>query len=216
MEGWGGALDGILAILGRGFLFVRHDGQYRGEGTVASDAGAVDVEADGDGDEAQSDAAEERAGPVDTHAIEHVRGEEREAGASQRTQEGVGGNSGGGEHEVGVDEVVEGLQEDGQEPKTGHEPRKSGHNPVDVGAVARPAEPEETAGEGHTAVDDRWQTPFWNRDVVISLELTIVACLGQHDIETGQEHPDDHPEVWQSSNTTVEAMDLLENDRVGR
>lgn len=46
------------------------------------------------------------------------------------------------QHEISVNEVVEGLEENGEETEAGQESRKGGHYPVDAGLVARPSEPE--------------------------------------------------------------------------
>ena len=46
------------------------------------------------------------------------------------------------QHEVGVYEIVEGLQEDSQEAESGQETRESWYNPVNVSSVTRPAEPK--------------------------------------------------------------------------
>lgn len=70
--------------------------QRRRELALLPDAGAVLPESDGDGHERQGDEAEQRARPLDAEAVEHVGREEREHGAADGAQEGVGCDGGGG------------------------------------------------------------------------------------------------------------------------
>lgn len=71
-------------------------GLRRSEGAALANAGAVDDEDDGDRDKHDSNAAEERAGPIDAEGGEHVLGEEGEAGASEGAEECVRGYGRGG------------------------------------------------------------------------------------------------------------------------
>ncbi len=65
------------------------EGLCGSEGAALAYAGAVDDEDYGDGHEHDSDAAQERAGPVDAEGGEHVFGEEGKAGAGKGAEEGV-------------------------------------------------------------------------------------------------------------------------------
>jgi hypothetical protein len=126
--------------------------------------------------------------------LEHVGREERKPGTAKRSQEGVARDGRGREHEVRVDEVVEGLQEDGHEPKAREKARKRGNDPVHRVAIARPAEPEEPDGESGTARNHAWKTPLRNGDAVVGFELSIVPGLLSKHSHTGEELPYDHTE----------------------
>jgi len=78
------------------------------------------------------------------------------------------------QHEVCVDQVVERLKENGQKTEAGKDTGSSGHDPVDIGAISRPAEPEDTTGEGDTAGNDDGQTPLGNRDTVVGGKFALV------------------------------------------
>jgi len=88
----------LLAVdLSLGARRGHHDG---GKGATGSEAGAVDVEGDGDGDEKGCDAAEEGGGPLDAEAVEHLVGEEGEGCAREGAEEGVGCDGRGGAEEL--------------------------------------------------------------------------------------------------------------------
>ena len=120
----------------------RESGSVGGFGANPS---TVVEEDDGDGNKRGGNAAKQGGSPLDTHTLEHVGGEERETGTGERTEEGVTGDGGGGEHEVRVDQVVEGLKEDGGQTEAGEDTGEGGHDPVDLAAVARPAEQKRPA-----------------------------------------------------------------------
>ena len=71
-----------------------------------ADLRAVPVEQDGEGHARQGEEGRDAAGPVDAEVVEHVRREEREGGAEEGPQHRVGGQHGGGEDDVRVDQVV--------------------------------------------------------------------------------------------------------------
>ena len=58
------------------------------------------------------------------------------------------------QHKVGIHNVVERLEEDGQEPKAGHDAREGGDDPMYVLAVAGPPEPENADCKRDTTEDD--------------------------------------------------------------
>lgn len=68
----------------------------RSKGTPGSDACTVFPEDDGNGHQGQCDEAEERAGPLDAKAIEHVGCEKGEDGAAEGAEEGICGDGGCG------------------------------------------------------------------------------------------------------------------------
>lgn len=78
-------------------FLIRAERLCRRELTPLADLGALEVEEDGHGNEDGGDAAEQGAGPLNAHALEHVRREEREAGAAEGAEEGVCRDGGGGE-----------------------------------------------------------------------------------------------------------------------
>lgn len=50
--------------------------------------------------------------------------------------------------------------------------------------ISSPAKPEETDRKGYSTYDDRWQTPFWNRHVVIRCQLPVVRRLENDHVDT--------------------------------
>ena len=119
------------------------------------------------------------------------------------------------QHEVGVDDVVERLEEDGEEAEAGEEARERGRDPVDVAAVAGPCEPEQPDGEGGAPGDDGGEAPFRQGDVVVGGEFAVVGRLEEDDDDAGGEHAGDGAEEGQAADARVEAVDLLEDDGVG-
>ena len=57
---------------------------------------AVDVEDERDGDEQDGNTTEEGGRPLDAETVEHLLGEEGEAGAGERAKEGIGSEGRGG------------------------------------------------------------------------------------------------------------------------
>lgn len=119
------------------------------------------------------------------------------------------------QHEVGVHEIVETLQEDRQQAETGEQTGERGHDPMGRGLVSRPAEPEQAAGEGDTAEDDGEETPFRNGDAAVGFELAVVRRLGEGDVDTRRDLAEDHAEIGQTAHAGVEVVDLLEDDGIG-
>lgn len=145
--------------------------------TPLADLRALEIEQNGDGHQDSSNAAQQRAGPLDAHALEHVRREQWEARAAEGAEEGVCGNGGGGElfrdlrqtllpsilffsppsagglkgtmvgwgktdHQIGIDQIIQALQENCHQAKTGAEAAQRGNDPVDVLGVASPGKPK--------------------------------------------------------------------------
>ncbi len=72
--------------------------------------------------------------------------------------------------------------------------RQRRHDPVDVAAIAGPAEPEEPDGEGHAARDDGGQAPLRDGDAIVGGELALVPGLLEEDGEAGDDLAHDHAE----------------------
>lgn len=141
--------------------------------------------------------------------------EKREDCSCNGTQQCVGSDGGSGEHEISVDKVVEGLQEDCQESETGQKTRKGRCDPVDLLLVTSPCEHEKSSREDGSSDNHRWKTPFWDGNAVVLLELADVGWLDHDDVGTGEELAGDHSEVWETTDTWVHAVDALEDDWVG-
>jgi hypothetical protein len=125
----------------------------------------IDIEGHRNGHQHCRNAAEQSAGPVDAHRIEHVLGKEWKSCTGERTEEGVCRDGRGSaaatcqpeldatvekshlQHQICIHDIVECLQEDGQQTKTGQDARKGWYNPMDIGPVPRPSEPEYATGE---------------------------------------------------------------------
>ena len=99
------------------------------------------------------------------------------------------------QHKIGVNEVIERLEEDREETEACQETGKGGHDPVDAGFVAGPPKPEQPACEGYTTHDDRGKTPFRDGHVVVRRQFSIVGWLREHNVQPGQEHSDNHAKI---------------------
>lgn len=82
----------LVLLLGRD-----HGG---GEAGLLAELLAKQVEANGDGNAQGGEAAEQRGGPLDAEAVEHLAREQGEAGGGDGAEKGVGGNGGGGAGKV--------------------------------------------------------------------------------------------------------------------
>lgn len=134
-------LDGLVGLFGFG-----PEWQCRGELRLASQCGAVSAEHEGDGAQDNGDQPQERGRPLRVQRVIHLGSEQGEARAEKRSDDCVGGKGGGGNEEVGVDDVVE----EGEEDPNGSEAEAtaSGHwGPVVDAGIRRPAEPEERRSE---------------------------------------------------------------------
>ena len=67
----------------------RHRFRCRRKFTPLPDFGAVFPKNDWDGDEDQSNEAEEGTSPIDTESVEHVHAEQREYGSGEGSEEGI-------------------------------------------------------------------------------------------------------------------------------
>lgn len=84
-----------VAVRERLRLFVRLVGwgtESRCVGALGANLVSPDVKDDGNGDEDRGDNTEKRGGPLNTHAVEHVAGEQGETGTAKGSKEGVSGN----------------------------------------------------------------------------------------------------------------------------
>ena len=168
------------------------------------------------GHQHQCHTSQQRRGPLDTHPVEHVGCEKREYGAETGAEEGVGGDSGGREHQVGVDDIVEQGKEDAEDTEAREEAGERGHDPVDfVAFEPGPAEPEEAACEGDSAGDGDGEAPFGDRDVVVCGEFAHVAAVGAGDDDESDDFARDHAEVGEAADALVEAVLALKDEGVG-
>lgn len=183
---------------------------------LASNFLPVEQEHDWQRNQHERDTSKERGSPLDAHAVEHVGGEEGEDGAETGAQKGVCGQGGGGEHEVGVYDVIEEGEEDAEDAEAGEEAGEGGHDPGDLGAFeAGPAEPEEAACEGEAADDGDGEAPFGHGDVVVGFEFAGVAWVGVGDGAEGDDFACDHAEVGEAPDAGVHAVFALKDKRVG-
>lgn len=70
---------------------------------------AIEQKRNRDGHQQNGDASEQRAGPLDAHAGEHLAGEEGKAGGGDGAQEAVAGNGGGGAGEARIQRLALGT-----------------------------------------------------------------------------------------------------------
>lgn len=143
----------------------------------------------------------------------HGSGEEREAGASERTKQCVGCDSGVGVPHVHIDDVVESLQEDHEDAPADEDTSEDLRNPGDVRA-ARPREPEEPDRQQQCAQYHRWET-FFRDDFSVLLQLAGEARLGNDgDGKAAAHHTKQDTEERESANALVPAPLFLERDRI--
>lgn len=226
-------LHGLFLVIG----WWRRNKVGGSEGRLLANAGSPNIEGNGDGYEDGSHTTKERGSPLDTHTVEHVGGEQRETGTGERTEKGVTGNGrssavknplaialttdkAGGivnlQHEVGIDQVVQSLKENGHETEAGKDTRRGGDGPVGAGLVSSPAEPEDTSRKRDTSGNDTRKTPFGDGDSVVGLELTnIPGVLRQHGGASDQ-LTEDHAEEGETGDARRHVVDTLEDKGVGR
>jgi hypothetical protein len=159
-------------------------------------------------------APDKGAGPLYTHTVKHLRRKQRKDAAKYRTHECVCCNCGGSKHQVRIDDVIQQAEKNAEDAKAGEQAAQHGHDPWHVAAVARPAEPEQAAGEQNAADHANGQTPFRNRNVVVGLEFLDVAWVGEDDDNECDEFASYHAEVGQAGDAGGPAVDALEDEGV--
>ena len=152
---------------------------------------------------------------MDAHADEHVIGKQRERGGHDGSQEGVGGDGGGGEHKIRIDEIIKQAQEDSEDAEAREQTRQRGHDPGNgVPLIARPAEPEQAAREGEAAEDGDGETPFRDGDVVVVFEFADVGGVEEDHDDEGDAFAHHHAEVGEARLALVEAVFAFEDEGV--
>lgn len=83
--------------------------------------------------------------PLNSHTVEHVSGKQRKHTAKETSHERIGRDGGCSEHEIGVDNVVQERQKDGEDAKADEQTTENGRDPKNTSSVARPTKPKKTA-----------------------------------------------------------------------
>lgn len=86
---------------------------------------------------------------------------------------------------------------------------------MDIGRVAGPAEPEEAGGKGDAAEDGGRKTPLGDGHAVICGQFAVIGRVEGEDEQAGEELADDEAEVGEAGDAVGEAVDAVEDDRVG-
>ena len=146
--------------------------------------------------------------------MKHRRGEEGKRGAEEGAQERVCGDCARGYGQVGVDEVVQRLQEDRHNAGAGEDPGGGGCDPGDGGVGTRPGEPEEADGEEDGADHHGQEALLGDGDVVVGFELAVVARLEVDDDPAAEQDAKDEPDVGQGGDGGVDGAELGEDDGV--
>ena len=86
---------------------------------------------------------------------------------------------------VGVNDVVEQLDENAQQSKSREQPAQRRDNPRNGVREPRPSEPEKSSSEEDASEDNYWQTPFWNPDTAVGSQLLLIRRVRAHDERSG-------------------------------
>lgn len=210
MVGTAGLLLGGLALALNHAL---HEGlRLSGELALGADLVAVLVKQEGEGNADQGKEGWDGRGPVNAEVVVHVGGEQRESSTEQRSEHGVGGQDGGGEDSVSVNQVVEDTKEDENHAEAeGNTGSDTGH-PVD-GRRVGPGEPEETNGQCKAAKHGRRKTSLGRSHAAIlllNLDVVLVVPDGEG---YGEEHTDHDTQEGQATNALAPATVDLVDDR---
>lgn len=136
-----------------------------------------DIKQERDRNQRDSHETQNATGPPDANTMEHDMGEHRERAGEHTAHEGIRRDGARGDLLEGIDEVVQGSLEDGEEAEAHKDGAEDGADPVDAGVIARPSEEEEATGEDDGAEHHGRQTGFGDGKVVVCLEAFDVEVL---------------------------------------
>jgi len=159
---------------------------------------------------------QKRTGPVYVESVEHVSRKEWEHSSKDGTKEGVRCDGGGCKHEVGIDDVVETLQEDEEYAGADKDTRKSWHDPVDVCVITSPGEPEKTDRENNAAKHCGRKTVLWNWDTAVCLEGTNVTGFVEENDQASEKLTNDKTNIWKSAVSASDVMVSRKHNWVSR
>ena len=151
-------------------------------------------------------------GPVNAEVGIHVSGEERESGAEERAEDRVGGQHGGGEDGVRIDQVAHETEEDHDQAAGEETGCDDGHGPVDLRTVG-PCEPEEADGEENGSDDGEGQTGLGRRHAAVLVSNAAVALVVEHGVANREHHADGDTDEGEAADARAPATDLLEDNR---
>lgn len=126
-----------------------------------TDLRAIYEEDDGHRRQRKGQEAQKRSGPVDAEVVIHGSAEERETGAKEAADEGVGRDGAVGVEQIDVDDVLEALDEDDEHASPDGNGRHCLRDPA-CARVACPGEPEEADWEDDGAEDHGLQASLWH------------------------------------------------------
>lgn len=153
--------------------------------------------------------------PVNTERVVHGGGEKGESGGRSRTDDGGGGERGGGVAEVGVDNVVGQAHVEQDHAETSEDTCADGDEPKG-GWVVGPGEPEETNGEADRAQHGGRKTSLGGCFAVAPLDnLGVAALVIESRVEEGEDNTECHGQEGKRGIALGPAAGLLKDDGVG-
>ena len=119
-------------------------------------------------------------------------------------------------HEIGVNNVVQALQEDQEDTSTDEDSRQSWDYPMHViWVISSPSKPKKTNREHDGSNHCWWQSILGDRDSLVRLHKTVVTWFKQPHNDTTKELSTDKSKVWQSCDSTFETVSEGEDDGEG-
>ena len=174
----------------------------------------IDKEQNRHGEHGQGDERQYRRRPRDPQIIIHRRREQGEARPRERPNECVCRDGAIGIHQVHIDDVVEPLHEDDQDP---HPDGYSGEHlryPGNVWA-AGPRKPEQAGGEDGAAEDHRREALFGYNFAVLLQFARKAGFRHDRDDDDAEDDADGDTEEGEGPHAGVPAALLLKADGVG-
>lgn len=178
------------------------------------DPSSVDVEQIRDGNQRDSYEPQGAGCPVNAHLAEHDAREEREAAGEQAAEESICRDGAGSVLLEGIDEVVQGGLEDGEEAEAHGDGAGVGADPVDV-LCAGPAEDEQAGGEEDGSDHHGREAGLRNGEIVVGFEALDVESLVEEVEGCAEEDADEVGEEGEGADDWAPAADFLKFDGKG-
>lgn len=86
---------------------------------------------------------------------------------------------------------------------------------MDFTGVAGPAKPEETSSKQDSSNHTDWQTPLWDRNVVIRIQLLDIRRIEKNNSDECDDLAKDHAKIGESSDTASPTVFAFKDKCVG-
>lgn len=181
---------------------------------AGTDLGTPDPEAVGNGAASETDESQKRRGPLVVEAVVHLLGEQDDTGTPERSDTGLGGESGSSLVLVGVDQVVVGGVVEEDEAEADGETTESGADPDEIG-VRGPGEDEQANGDEPARDHHGNQTDLGRGLAVVLVTHLEVVLVDNGSAGSREKNTDSQGDEHETGATGVPALALLENNGEG-